>query len=412
MKKIIACVLFLFSTQTVAEEASRESALSSARLHGLEFIAPQERWAVRVELRQNSYDDFYGTDRNRRSLAAPFDQVELNSQLFPDLAAFGPTASLGNTRFSTDVETRRVELTVGYGVTDNLTLGFIIPYGEVKTRARLSVSGGNIGFNPAFDPALPVGTSNSPLLPVGLGPSEPVGTAGVQQILSDPAFGLAYRPITSTRWKGLGDPTLGLLWRFYKSARDSLILGTGVRIGLARDIDNDDLLQVPMDDGTTDYRLRMEYYRDLRSGLDLKLATEYTYQFADRVTRRVPVAGSLLAPANSKETLDRQLGDYWEYDIGIGKAFADWRVAATWHRYVKSADQYTSSVGTDTRALSANTDLFANQWRASVSWSGIHAWQDGHLPLPLIIQLEIQETYEARNFPDVRDIYLQLTSFF
>ena len=40
------------------------------------------------------------------------------------------------------------------------------------------------------------------------------------------------------------------------------------------------------------------------------------------------------------------------------------------------------------------------------------AAQAGRLPLPLIVKLEMQDTYGGRNFPKVRDVYLQVTSFF
>ncbi len=405
---VVYMLLLWFSSLAAASPVE----LSNSVLHGLEFIAPQDRWAIRIELRQNGYDEIYDQHGNKQALGSELNQVNLNSSVFPDLAVFGAGATLGNTTFSAKVETKRAELTLGYGVTRDLTVGVIVPYGEVKTTAQFSVSGGNIGFNPLFDPSQPPSATNPALLPVGAGAVEPLTTEGVQQILSEPAFGLAYRPLGSTRSKGFGDPTLGLLWRFYHSGKDSLILGTGLRFGVAREVDADDLLQVPIDDGSTDYRARLEYYRDLSAGFDLKLATEYTYQFADHVTRRVPAAGSLLAAASSKETLERKLGNYWEYDIGIGKAFSDWRIAATWHRYAKSADTYHSALGTNTASLQANTELYANQWRASVSWSGIRSWQEGKLALPLIIQLELQQTYAAKNFPDVRDLYLQLTSFF
>ncbi len=384
----------------------------NATLHGLEFIAPAARWALRVELRQNGFDHFYDASGNRQVFGSPFDGVALDSRLFPDLAAFGAGATLGTTRFDARVDTRRVELTLGYGLTDNLTVGLIVPYGTVTTTVNFSVSGGNVGFNPAFDPGQPAGLGNPPLLPVGAGADSAVGTQGVQTILSDPAFGLGYRPLAGARWQGVGDPTIGLLWRFYRSEVDALIFGTGIRIGMAPDVDPDNLLEVPLDDGTTDYRARLEYYRNLGTGFDLKLATEYTYQFEDTVTRRVPVAGSLLAPAASKESLRRKLGNYLEYDVGIGKALGDWRLAGTWHRYVKQADRYTASSGTDTTSLQADTDLYANQWRASLSWSGIRAWRQGDLPLPLIVQLEWQETYAGKNFSDVSDVYIQITSFF
>ncbi len=384
----------------------------SSTLHGLEFIAPAQRWAVRVELRHNGYNEFYDAAGNKQPLGSELNNVILDSNVFPELSVFGAGASLGTTRFTAEVESRRVELTLGYGISEDLTVGIIIPYGETTTRASFSIAGGNIGFNPGFDPNQSPGPANPPLLPVGSGATEPVGTQGVQAILNDPAFGLSYQPLETARWQGIGDPTIGLLWRFYKTEKDSLILGTGIRIGLARDIDPDKLLEVPIDNGNTDYRARLEYYRDLSAGFDLKLAAEFTYQFEDTVTRRIPVAGALLAPASSKESVRRKPGNYWEYDVGVGRVIGNWRIAGTWHRYVKAADRYTSSLGSNTLPLEEDTALYANQWRVSLSWSGIHAWREGKLPLPLIVQLELQETYAAKNFPDVRDIYVQITSFF
>lgn len=38
--------------------------------------------------------------------------------------------------------------------------------------------------------------------------------------------------------------------------------------------------------------------------------------------------------------------------------------------------------------------------------------QAGQIPLPLIIKLEMQDVLRARNFVDVRDIYLRVISFF
>ncbi len=96
----------------------------------------------------------------------------------------------------------------------------------------------------------------------------------------------------------------------------------------------------------------------------------------------------------------------------LGRSWGDWRGSLTWHRYDKLSDRYTSDLGTDTSALQANTRVYANQWRAALSWSGIKAWRQGHVPLPLIVRLEIQRTYEGRNFMNVRDIYLRVTTFF
>lgn len=385
---------------------------SSSALHGLEFIAPKERFVIRIEQRENSYDTVFDQNSNKQALGSELDNLTLDSNILPSLAAFGASASLGTTQFDADVKTQRTELTLGYGINDDLTIGVIIPYGKVTTHATFSVTGGNVGFNPAFDNNQPVSVTNSPLLPVGSGASSPAGTQGVQSIINNPAFGFAYEPLNTTRWEGFGDPTLGILWRTHKSDHDSLIVGGGIRFGIADDVDPDNLLQVPIDDGTTDLRARAEYYRDLSNGFDLKLAAEYTYQSKDKVTRRIPTAGAFLAAESSKEKVDRKLGNYREYDIGIGKVLNDWRFSATWHRYIKSSDAYKSSINTDTSSLENETGLFADQWRATVSWSGIKAWQQGDIPLPLVVQFEIQKTVDAKNFPEVTDVYLQLTSFF
>ncbi|MBL7002404.1 MAG: hypothetical protein ISR69_00070 [Gammaproteobacteria bacterium] len=409
MSSLLIYVLFIcFSFPIKADQ----SVPSNSALHGLEFIAPENRFTLRVEIRNNSFNQLYDQNGNKQDAGALLNGVELNSSVFPDLANFGASTSLGKTNFQTDVKTERTEFTIGYGISKNLTVGLIIPYGKVTTQGIFSINGGNVGFNPAFNPALPSSLSNPALLPVGLGPTEPVDTSGVQSIISSPAFGYAYEPLKTTHWEGQGDPTLGFLWRVHKSDYDALIIGGGIRFGMADDIDPDDFLQVPIDDGSTDLRARIEYYLSLSHNFDLKLSSELTYQSKDNVTRRVPAVGELLALASSKELLTRNLGNYYEVDIGLGKTINNWRIATTWHHYQKSADKYTSPLGNDTSALEQNTQLFANQWRTSISWSGISSWQKGELPLPLIIQLEVQKTYDAENFPKVDDLYLQLTSFF
>ncbi len=385
--------------------------LPSASSHALVFMAPVDRWAVRLELRGNGWKQKYNDDGERVAFGGEFDQLALDSNLFPALGPFGAGASLGMTAFDARVSNSYGELDIGFGVTADLTVGALIPFGRSSARVNFAVDGGNVGFNPAFDPSQPVSGSNYPFAPVG-GAVAPMGTEGVQQLLTDPVFGYGYERIEDTRRSGLGDPTVGGLWRFYKSDKESLVLGLGVRFGIARKDDPDNLLDFPIGDGSTDLRGQLEYFRDLGNGFDLRLLLDRKIQLADRITVRIPAPGQLLAPASSKERVARDLGDFWEYDVEVGKSLGDWRGSLTWHRYDKQADRYTSDVGTDTSALEANTRVYANQWRAAISWSGIHAWSEKRLPLPLIVRLETQRTYQGRNFVDVRDYYVRLTSFF
>lgn len=392
--------------------SARADSLPAASGHALDSMAPVGRWATRIELRMNSYDQWYDNDGKRRDLDAAFDGVKLDGAVFPALALLGSSATLGTSVLDTRAELQSMQMIFAYGLREDLTAGFILPFVKTRTRVNFSVAGGNVGFNPAFNPGMPIGPANFPFAPVGGGATAPLGTAGVKQLLTDPAFGYGYAPVEESETSGLSDPTAGILWRFYKDQQSSALFGAGMRFGLAKGDSPDSLVDVPIGDGSNDIRLRLEYFRTLDSRFDLHLLAENFTQLADHVEMRVPQPGQLLAVASSKERLRRDLGDYQEYDIELGRRWGDWRAAATWHLYTKGADRYSSDRGTDARVLETNTKVRADQWRASISWSGINAWRLHQIPLPLIIKLEMQETYGGRNFPKVRDFYLQLTSFF
>lgn len=392
--------------------AQAEPALPSASAHALAFMAPADRWAMRLELRSNGWDKQFNHNGDLVDMDVAFNQTNLDSSLFPVLTALGANASLGTTAFDTEVQNQFGELALGYGVNDDLTIGVLIPFGRTRSDINFSVTGGNTGFNPAFDPAQPITETNFPFAPVGAGASESVGTEGMQKILTDPGFGYDYTRVESTTTVGLGDPTLGAIWRFYKTTKHNLVLSAGIQLGVADGDDPDNLMDVAIGDSSTDLRAQLEYFRDLGYDFDLRLMVNRKIQTKDHKTLRVPASGQLLATAKSKERLNRDKGDFWEFDVEVGRRWGDWRTSATWHRYVKAYDRYRSDLGTDTSALEANTNVFANQWRISISWSGINAWRQKKMPFPLIVKLEMQETYQGRNFVDVRDFYVRMTSIF
>lgn len=378
---------------------------------GLNTMAPESSWGVRFEQRDNEYHQRYDQNGRLQALGASFDNIQLNSSVFNALAPLGTGASLGTTHFNSRVRNQISTLTLGYGLTEDITLGAIIPYVKSRTRVSFDVTGGTVGANPAFDASQPISAGNFPFAPVGGGVA-PLDTAGVQNVLTNPAYGYQYKRIASQQSEGFSDPTIGVLWRAYKAADQSLIVGIGWRIGLAKKDDPDNLLDTPPGDGSDDIRTRIEYFKDLGSHIDLRLLADYNWQTRDKANMRIPQAGQLLALASSKQRLQRNLGDFYETDIELGYHWSNWRWAATWHRYEKQSDNYHSALGTDTSSLEAYTYTRADQYRLSATWSGIQAWQQGKLPLPLIVRLEMQDTFSGRNFVDVRDLYIQVTALF
>lgn len=350
--------LLAWAVQVHAETSNPVAAddppLAAATAHALDGMAPAGHWASRLTLLRNGYDRRYDNQTKR---------VDLDAAANVSLAAFG--ASL-----DTEVTTEFAELLLGYGVTENLTVGVIVPWARTTSRINLTE-------------AAP-GTVNA--LVNGLGYTRPLATRAVS---------------------GFSDPTLGALWRFHQRAHDSAVAGFGLRLGLAKADDPDDAADIPPGDGSTDLRFRLEYFRDLGNGWDLRLLGEHQVQLPDAVVLRP--GGAFSVP---KEKLKRDLGDYQEFDIELGKAWGDWRVSGTWHRYQEASDRYASKIGSDTSALSANTDTLADQFRFGVTWSGVRAWKAGKLFMPLIVKLEMQDAFRGRNFVDVRDVYLRITGLF
>ncbi|OYY94326.1 MAG: hypothetical protein B7Y41_08385 [Hydrogenophilales bacterium 28-61-23] len=341
-------------TAAAVADAPASDAASTASAHALDGMAPAGHWAARLTLLRNSYDRRYD-DREQR--------VDLDAEANVSLAAFGA-------RLDSEVTTEFVELLLGYGVTENLTLGVIVPYARTTSRLTLTE-------------AAP-GTIATVL--GGLGYNKPLSTRAVS---------------------GFSDPTLGALWRFHQREHDSAVAGFGLRLGVAKADDPDDPADLPPGDGSTDLRFRLEYFRDLGGAWDLRLLGEHQVQLPDEVVMRP--AGPF---SSGKEKLKRDLGDYQEFDIELGKVWGDWRVSGTWHRYQEAPDRYRRMDGTALPALSANTDTVADQYRLGVTWSGVRAWRAGKLFMPLIVKLELQDAFQGRNFVDVRDIYLRVTGLF
>ncbi|WP_156171682.1 hypothetical protein [Methylophilus sp. TWE2] len=396
---------------SIAQPARAMDELPTPTAFGLNTMAPESSWGVRFEQRTNEYSQSYDQHGNLHPLGASFDNIQLNSSIFAALAPLGAGASLGNTRFKSDVRNQISTLTIGYGLTPDFTIGAIIPYVKSHTRVSFNVTGATVGANPGFDASQPISAGNFPFAPAG-GAVAPMDAEGVQNILTNPAYGYQYKRIASQQSEGFSDPTIGVLWRAYKAPDQSLIVGLGWRVGLARKDDPDNLLDTPPGDGSNDIRTRIEYFKNIGSHFDLRLLADYNWQTRDKANMRVVSPGQLLAPASSKQRLQRDLGDFYETDVELGYRWSNWRCAATWHRYEKQSDSYHSELGTDTSGLETNTYTRADQYRLSATWSGIQAWQQGKLPLPLIVRLEMQDTFSGRNFVDVRDIYLQVTALF
>lgn len=397
-------MFLLCSSMVFAQEG-----LPTASQHALSNLAPKGNFVLRVEGKTRNTQFSYNNNGDKVRLGSELDAVSLDQSIFSSLAPFGVGASLGTTSSSMEFESERGEISFGYGVTEDLTVGIIFPFGTVRNKVDFSVSGGNLGKNPFYNAQVAPSATNVPYLPTSMGVA-PLNTADIQEILTSPTYG--YKPIASTRTTSLADPTIGLLYQAAKTKDASLIISTGFDIGIAKEDDPDNLVDVPINNGNSAFRLRAEYYKNLDYGLDFFAKAEYGVEFEDKVTKRVPKEGEVLAPKSSTEKLSRDLGDYRSYELALGKSFDNWRLAGHLYRLEKDADDYTSDIGTDVSALENNTNGYVNQWEVEASWSGIEAWSKGNLAMPLIVSLAYKDTFSGKNGLEWKELYFRVTSFF
>ncbi len=395
-----------------AEAAPGALQVPAALKHGIVLLSPKHVWSLRVEPKHISADRWFDQAGRAHALAYQADGLKVDASMLSALAPLGAGATLGTTEVSQRVAMQGAVVTYGYGLSADLSLGGYFSYGKSESKISLGMSGGTVGWNPAFNASQPTSQTNYPFAPVGAGASEPLGVAGFERLLTDPVFGYAYDSIQSEEHSGLGELVFGFVWRFHHTDDQGLVLSGGWRQGVADEDRADDLFDVPLDDGSDDLMMQLEWYRELGYGLDARLLGKRTVQTTDTRTMRVANTG-LLAPVSAREELKRDLSDQWDYEAELGYSWStDWRTGILWRRWQKEVDVYVSRVGTDTSAMSEHTNREANQWRLSLSWSGMSAYLAGVIPMPVIVRLEVQDTYQARNAADMRETTLVTYMFF
>lgn len=410
-QRLRACALLAFPAMLQTGYVSGADTLQDP--HFLSDMVPAGHWAARAEWRYGVSDDRYDERGERVPLAADLNGVDLNGAVVPLLAALGPGASLGSTDLTWKISGVRQRLTVGYGVSDDLTVGFILPYGTTHSHVDFAMLGGNLAANPLFNPTQPISPANSPLVPVGmLGTTTPVGTAGVQDLLSNPIYGYEYDPVGSVTVSGILDPSVGLRWRFLRGERYSLILTPALRIGMTERNDPDNLFDARLEDGSTDVEMAVDYLRRLNGRFDTRINVKYTWQTPDQYTARALAIGESLVPISRTEKLKRDLGDIAESTLELGYRIGAWRASAAVELSYQGATDYSSPRGQTVSGLEHNTDRFANNAYLGLAWSGVNAWRENRLPLPLFVSLAYRGTYRGENVVNSDNLYLTVTGIF
>jgi hypothetical protein len=360
---------------------------------------PTGRYAVRLESRYGFVNQKLNSDGAVKPIYSEYDGVSLNSKVVPLLAVYGPTATLGSTHLSMNASGELYRLRLVYGVNENLNIGFLLPWGDLRTQVDFSVNGATLAANPAFNSANPIGVTNPPFVPrVGPYASLPaVGTEDFQRVLTQSIYGFQYNRIASYGRSEMLDPMIGVRWRLSDNPDASTVLAPVLRIGLAPQADPNNLLDIPVAEGNNAFKLGIEHARKLSSNVELRLFGQYTIQAPDEVSARARSATEGMVPISRTEKLSRRLGNVLDANIELAQRLGNWRLAARLEESIKDQDHFYSARHQDVSGLEAHTDTSAATVMLLASWNGIPAYREGRIPLPMLLSFQISRVVDGKN---------------
>ena len=242
------------------------------------------------------------------------------------------------------------------------------------------------------------------------GAEAPLSTSDAQRILTEEAFGINADPLQTITRSGIGDVELGAKFRFLDTfeqrGMDRMTprgfnyrasVGANVRFGTGEEQAANNFVDVGTGNGQTDIETRA--FLDLLFGTRFwtSLVGRYGWQLADeRVMRITDVPERALAPEYREREVQRDLGDYYEFEVVPRFVINDYfGIAGTYFYRHNYEDRYEGTflvpgsvtgfgdLELDASTLDQQTEIYEHRLGAGFTFSTVKAFNDGKAPLPL-----------------------------
>jgi len=299
----------------------------------------------------------------------------------------GTLSTIGQFNPSLEVSTLVMGSALEYGLTQNLTLGLIVPMVSASTKFDLK-------FNVDSKAA-----------------ATPLGTINYVQKAKEEAEKAGYAPLENWDALGLGDVELGIKFRFLNTQTWSLATKSGVRLPTGR-VDNPDVLtDIAFGDGQIDFASTLlGDYTGISNTL-LNTWVKYTVQLPDRELLRVPDTGELFT--TKKEDLRRNLGD--RIDAAVTAEYSFWtlfNVNATYAFFSKQKDRFKSNLGFNAQGLEANTAQQKHSADVGIGFSTLPWFREGTSQLPMDAGLNVEVPLAGKNVAKATTVNLEYKLYF
>ncbi len=357
-------------------------------------------------------DERYDPDGNIEDVAADFNTT-LDSEIFPDLSMLEglpfnlPSANIGESVVSFEMEFVDLELIIAYGVTDRLMVGVKIPYSFQKNTvdARLETADATVGKNPFFGtPGDPF--AGAPLIPIRLG-GIPLSEEDVQDLLGGgldvdgdgtvdiPGFG--YERFESWSGSGLLDVEVGARYQYFKNENWRLALTFGVRIPTG-DVDDPDNL-TDLEFGTGAWAPFLHSNNDYTGikHLVINATARYYLVLPDRETVRIPDDVNQPVTKN-REKVDRDIGDVIELEGEANYEFARGANISLLYKFsYMFRTEVSGNLGFNYRSLEDETEWESHVVQVGLSYSTLPLYEEKKFPIPLKVGIGYGNRFAGKN---------------
>lgn len=303
-----------------------------------------------------------------------------------------------------DAEAKRTQYVLQFqrGVTDRLSMGFVIPVIQTTVNTRHAIEQTNATIQDALYAMQGLGnTPQASAIVSGLSQLNAANTETLQDVLQSKG----YKRFGDYSGSGIGDVVFGGRYNYLKTRREDWLASAQFSItaptGSTRSADS--LTEVDNGQGTWDFSPGHITNWNPTIGKNTALTFSHSLYYRHRLpgTREMRVRENpddFIPDASSTEKVDMQLGDKLWTILGAKYKFASWLsmdIGYEW--YWKGEDRYMGSRAKDYTYLSEETELYLETANIGLSISTIDAFLKYKFPLPLDFALGYYMPVRGKN---------------
>lgn len=316
-----------------------------------------------------------------------------------------------------DVEATQTQSVFQYmtGVTDRLSVGFMIPIVTTTVRASAQLSKIN---NTVADYQRAFAAMGAGFEPIANGLQE-LDSYNIETLQHLALENNGYKRFGSSEQTGLGDVNFGARYNYLKSPRETWINSGQLSISAPTGKTHPANSFTEVDNGAGTWTTTAAHVINFspggnRSKWMFSHGAHYTYQFGGKKIMRVRESPSDVLPnAASEEEISTSYGQKFWTNVGAKYAInAMFSIESNYEWYWKGRDDYSGSRNKDYGYLGDATTKYLETWNVGASMSLLDSYTNHSFPIPMDFSLNYYQPFKGRNAPVASYFAAEIAMYF